>query len=133
MSHTALKEDRFALTKDTKTAQNYFEQKLSYIISPYELNSRLNESDIQVIDVRSVTAYKEMHIKGAISIPLDDLRSSLDRLSKEQINVVYCTDLYCHASARAAVILAERGYPVMELEGGIKTWNQKALPVEKGL
>jgi rhodanese-related sulfurtransferase len=134
MSPIIFKQDRFEQTTDLEAAKAYFRQKLSYVMSPYELIKRIREEDdsIQIVDVRSRKDYEEMHIKNSISIPMSELKDNLNQLSRDKINVLYCYDQQCHASASAAVVLVENGYPAMELEGGIKVWNQKAFPVAKG-
>ena len=43
-----------------------------------------------------------------------------------------CYSHVCHLAAKAAVRLAVRGYPVMEMEGGMAEWKAMDLEVEKG-
>lgn len=133
MPTTLTKEDRFLITKDTDKAKKYFEDKLSFVMSPAELNHRLKDADIQVIDVRSREDYCDFHIKGAISMPYDDLENCLDKISGNKISVLYCSYQQCHLSMRAAIKLADHGFPCMVLEGGFKVWSQKAYPIERGL
>ncbi|MEW5822266.1 MAG: rhodanese-like domain-containing protein [Cyanobacteriota bacterium] len=131
MNNTLLKNERFEKTLKIENAVKYFQEKLAYEISAYELVKLLNEEYIQVIDVRAREDYTEFHIQGALSIPVIDLKHNLARLSKDKINVVYCYDQNCRASSFAALILAENGYPVMELHGGFAAWNQKSFPIDK--
>lgn len=42
------------------------------------------------IDVRSKEAYDEEHIKGAISIPLDEVVQRIKELPKNKLLVTYC-------------------------------------------
>ena len=46
-----------------------------------------------IVDVRSVEAYAESHIKGAISIPLAEIENNPTglKLEKEQWIITYCT------------------------------------------
>jgi hypothetical protein len=37
---------------------------------------------------------------------------------KDKLNVLYCYSGVCHLATSAAVEFAEKGYPVMEMEGG---------------
>jgi len=37
----------------------------------------------------------------------------------------------CHLAAAAAVQFAGQGYPVMEMDGGMRAWRDHELPVEK--
>ena len=46
-----------------------------------------------IVDVRSVEAYAESHIKGAISLPLAEIENNTTglKLDKEQWIITYCT------------------------------------------
>ena len=43
------------------------------------------------IDVRSEASYQQQHIPGALSIPWQELESSLDELDPQQWIITYCT------------------------------------------
>lgn len=43
------------------------------------------------LDVRGAESYDARHIPGALNIPLDELSSRLDELSKEDWILTYCT------------------------------------------
>ncbi len=115
------------LRKNTEKALEFFADKIAFTLGPVELKRMLDsESDkIQVIDVRSSDDYIHGHIPEAISIPASNLEFSTDKLSKDKINIVYCYDQQCHLAAKCARMLAEEGYPVMELEGGFDCWLHK--------
>ena len=106
-------------------AQNYFARILAFTLGPVELKTLTEENEVILVDVRRSEDYEISHIPGAISIPKDDIEDNLDKLSKDKINVVYCYNQQCHLGAKACLILAEYGYPVMLLEGGFKTWAQE--------
>lgn len=113
------------LRHNTQAAQDYFTKILAYTLGPVELQRMLDENKVNLLDVRRKEDYDIGHIKGAISIPEEFLDTSLDRLSKDKITVVYCYNQQCHLGAKACLILAEYGYSVMLLEGGFKTWAQE--------
>jgi rhodanese-related sulfurtransferase len=52
-----------------------------------------NEPGLVVIDSRSRSQYEEAHIKGAISIPLEEMEQNaeLPRVSKDARLVFYCS------------------------------------------
>ena len=52
-------------------------------------------------------------------------------LRKDKINVLYCYSQVCHLAATAAVQFAEKGYPMMELDGGWRWWKDDGFDVEK--
>lgn len=113
-----IKEIRF----DTKRAQCFFQELLAYTIGPIELKDLLDVGKVNLVDVRRFEDYEVSHIPGAISIPKEELADNTNKLSKEEITVVYCYNKQCHLGIEACLILAEYGYPVMLLEGGFKSW-----------
>lgn len=113
-----IKEIRF----DTKRAQCFFQELLAYTIGPIELKDLLDVGKVNLVDVRRFEDYEVSHIPGAISIPKEELADNTNKLSKEEITVVYCYNEQCHLGIEACLILAEYGYPVMLLEGGFKSW-----------
>jgi rhodanese-related sulfurtransferase len=115
------------LTRNTQKAEEYFSDKLAFTLGPVELR-KLHETNgdrIQIIDVRRSEEYMKSHIPDAISIPADNIAFSLQHLSKDKINVIYCYDNLCHLGARVARVLAERGFAVMELDGGFAGWRDR--------
>ncbi len=105
-------------------AQNYFARILAFTLGPVELKTLTEENEVILVDVRRSEDYEISHIPGAISIPKDDIEDNLDKLSKDKINVVYCYNQQCHLGAKAALIMADYGYPVMLLDGGFQVWKE---------
>lgn len=102
-------------------------------ISPEDAAEGVVEGRFDVIlDVRQPAEYKEMHILGAVLIPLDRLKDEArTRLNSPDKPVL----TYCAVGGRslqAARILMDMGYThVFNLEGGIIAWKEKGLPVVK--
>ncbi len=111
------------ITKQTQRAMQFFEDKLAFTLGPVELKNSLDDEQIEIIDVRKAEEYDKCHIPKAISIPAADINVRINSLSKSKINIVYCYTEQCHLAAKVALKLSERGYPVMELEGGFDTWK----------
>ena len=105
-------------------AQNYFARILAFTLGPVELKTLTEENEVILVDVRRSEDYEISHIPGTISIPKDDIEDNLDKLSKDKINVVYCYNQQCHLGAKAALIMADYGYPVMLLDGGFQVWKE---------
>ena len=105
-------------------AQNYFARILAFTLGPVELKTLTEENEVILVDVRRSEDYEISHIPGAISIPKDDIEDNLDKLSKDKINVVYCYNQQCHLGAKAALIMADYGYPVRLLDGGFQVWKE---------
>lgn len=115
-----IKEIRF----DPEKARCFFSKMLAFTLGPVELKDLLEENKVKLVDVRLSADYEISHIPGAISIPKEELDNNTDKLSKDEITVIYCYNQQCHLGAEACLILADYGYPVMLLEGGFKTWSE---------
>ena len=69
------------------------------------------------IDTRHPSEYRYDKIPGAINIPLNDIRSAIGTLNKNHTYIAYCQS--GRRSSAAAFILAQTGYDVYVLEGGL--------------
>ena len=112
------------IRNNTEEAANYFSKKLAFTLGPVELKELSEEKNIKIIDVRLESDYQVGHIPGAISIPYEQMADKMKELNKDDLHVVYCYNNFCHLGARAAYLLAQNNYPVMELNGGFKTWYE---------
>ena len=116
---------------DPARAKEYFEAKMAFTTGPVELERAMRQGEnIQVVDVRAAEDYAEGHIPGAISLPKDRW-NTLAGLRKDKTNVLYCYSQVCHLAATAAVEFAGKGYSVMELEGGFRSWKEHEMDIEK--
>ena|SRR5437879_5725094 len=116
---------------DPAKARQFFEDKMAFTTGPVELNRAIDEKQaIVVVDVRAADAFKESHIRGAVSLPRDNW-STLAGLRKDKLNVLYCYSHVCHLAAAACVEFARQGYPVMEMDGGFLAWEKHKLTIEK--
>lgn len=116
------------------SAVDYFRAKLSYEMSPYGLKHLLDDKTndtLHVIDVRMPDAYAEGHIPGAVNIPLPEIIGKLSAIPKDKTIVTYCGSITCQMAPKAALELAQKGYKVMDLHGGLKEWQSYGFPVEK--
>ncbi len=115
---------------DPQIALKYFQLKLDCTTGPIEVSHWLEEkAPVQVIDVRRPEDYSKGHIPGAVNLPRDQWESTKG-VAKDKTNIVYCYSQTCHLAAAAAVVLAKKGFSVIELEGGFNTWLKAKLPVE---
>ena len=87
--------------------------------------------DLLVIDVLPAGSYKQVHIKGAINIPLAEIEKRVGPWKKDTKIVVYCASYTCHASTAAAEQLMALGFKdVRDYKGGLREWKAAGLPVE---
>lgn len=69
------------------------------------------------LDVRHPPEYRYDKLPGAMNVPLNDIRNAIDILDRKQKYITYCQS--GRRSAAAAFILAQAGYDVQVLEGGL--------------
>jgi rhodanese-related sulfurtransferase len=117
----------------TESAAEFFRAKLEYEASPYGLKHELDEKpgSYFVIDVRDASLFNDGHIPGAVSIPVGSLTEKLATIPKDKTIVTYCGDITCPLSSKAALVLAEKGFKVKHLVGGITEWSRKGFPIDK--
>ncbi|MEW6247323.1 MAG: rhodanese-like domain-containing protein [Nitrospirota bacterium] len=116
-------------------AKKYFADKLAFTTGPVELERWVQQGQpVNIVDVRASEDYAEGRIPGATNLPKDrwgDGKQLKAVLRKDKINVLYCYSHVCHLAATAAVEFANKGYPVMELEGGWRWWKENGFDIEK--
>ena len=95
-----------------------------------ELQQRLKNRSVVVLDVRPEREYQAGHVAGARSIPLTELRARLKELPKRKEIVAYCRGPYCVYADEAVALLRLRGRKATRLETGFPDWKAQGLPVE---
>ena len=79
--------------------------------------------DVQVIDIRETNEYAYCNI-GVENIPMGQLMSNLDRVSKDKDVVLHCKT--GGRSGSMVQALMARGYDnVINLRGGIHAWSDE--------
>lgn len=69
------------------------------------------------LDVRHPPEYRYDRLPGAMNVPLNDVRNAIGVLDRDKKYIAYCQS--GRRSAVAAFILAQAGYDVQVLEGGL--------------
>ena len=91
----------------------------------------IQKGTVQILDVRTAGEYKSGHIQNALQANWTDPKEFQDRTQHLDKKVpVY---VYCQAGGRSAAAqayLLEKGYQVINLEGGMSNWKMNGLPVE---
>jgi rhodanese-related sulfurtransferase len=98
-------------------------------LSRDELRQRLAEGTVAVVDVRPAVEYRQGHIAGARSIPVDELAARLDELDPAQEVVAYCRGPYCVFADEAVALLRDRGYAATRYAEGYPEWAAAGLPI----
>ncbi|MGN0335797.1 MAG: rhodanese-like domain-containing protein [Lachnospiraceae bacterium] len=94
------------------------------IVSSKEVEKYLFHKDYVVIDVRSPKEYRAKHLKGAVCIPYERLAAQAPLL-KNRTLILYCDR--GGLSMKAAKELAEAGYDVKSMVGGIESYQGRYL------
>lgn len=95
-----------------------------------ELQTRMDQGNLVLLDVRPDAEYRAGHIHGAISIPVEILEQRLKQLPKKKSIVAYCRGPYCVFADEAVRLLAAHGYRAQRLQVGFPEWKLLGLPVE---
>lgn len=105
-------------------------------ISRDELVKMLASGQIfKLVDVLPKEHFQKEHIRGAISLPVDEIEKKAAKiLNKSETIVVYCASFDCQASTAAAEKLLSLGYKnVLDYKGGLKDYKEANLPLEGSL
>jgi rhodanese-related sulfurtransferase/DNA-binding MarR family transcriptional regulator len=98
-----------------------------------QLRARLRDGDVVVLDVRPEPEYDAGHIRGAISIPIHDLKARLGEIPRGAEVVAYCRGPYCVYADDAVRLLTKKGQAASRLEDGFPEWAANRLPVERAI
>lgn len=87
----------------------------------------------KLVDVLSSEHFSQEHIKGAISLPQDEIEKRASRVlpDKNERIIVYCASFDCQASTNAARKLQELGYTdLLDYKGGLKSYKETGRRLE---
>ena len=79
------------------------------------------DPDLQIVDLRPIDAYMDGFIEGAVSIPLAQLRSRLEKLDRSKPILLYCN--MGGNSYTACCALSQLGYDCVSLAGGYQVYE----------
>jgi rhodanese-related sulfurtransferase len=112
-----MKTDGELLRLNKKDFVELLKQSLITKVSRAEALNRLKEGAV-LADARLPSEYKFEHVKGAINLPLTEIRHLLSSLDKTKSYVMYCQT--GRRSSAAAFILIQHGFDVVVLDGGTR-------------
>ena len=101
-------------------------------VTAVEFGKQLSEGNVQLVDVRTPVEFREVHVEGAVNVPLD--RLSVDKVpSCSETEPLY---VVCHQGGRgvqACKQLTSLGLVnVVNVEGGTTACVEAGLPVVHG-
>ncbi|MFP9135730.1 ArsR/SmtB family transcription factor [Devosia sp. XGJD_8] len=119
------------LTEVDRVVRGYFDARDSLEpVSRAQLQARIADGLVTVLDVRPADEYALGHVPGAINVPLDELDVRLASIGPDRQVVAYCRGPYCVLSFEAVARLREKGIAAQRLEGGMPEWIAAGLPTE---
>jgi rhodanese-related sulfurtransferase len=100
-------------------------------ITTDQLQARMAEQDLTLVDVREVHEYRAGHVPGAVNIPLGLIPVRLHELPADAELTIICQS--GNRSMQACMWLAQQGRRAVNVHGGTATWMLSGKPVEAGV
>lgn len=118
----------------TATVVGVGRRKPGDLIAPRDAYDMIIDGTAVLVDVRDRSSYEELHLAGAILVPLNRVGSEAARLAElERTLIMYCSCPAEETSSAAAIELISRGVDdVLVLSGGVRGWIGADLPVRVG-
>ncbi len=90
------------------------------------------------IDARQPEEYAELHITGAVNLPLPKVEKvgnqAVADIAKDRQIVVYCAEAHCDIALKVAEKLQSLGFTrVSAFLGGFKAWDEAGYPVDTSM
>lgn len=93
------------------------------------LTEQVQRGAVFLIDVRPPLEYAHGHLRGAVSVPIEELQSRLDELPRDKPIVAYCRGAYCRFADEAVALLCAHGFIALRLDGGWPEWYAEGRAV----
>lgn len=93
------------------------------------LDSLRANPDVFIVDVREDSEFTAGHIPEATLIPLGQLANRLNEIPKDKTVVAVCRS--GNRSGQATEILRQAGFDAHNMQGGMISWEQAGLDVQR--
>lgn len=90
-------------------------------INVLDLKERMVVGDIVLIDVREVYELEIAKIDDALHIPINKIQREIEQMNKEKEYAIMCHSGY--RSAQVCNYMANAGFKVFNVQGGINSWS----------
>ena len=88
-----------------------------------ELDARLKDGSVTLLDMRPQDEFAMGHIPGAVQVELDRLEALAATLTGASEIIAYCRGPYCVYAHQAVARLRQLGLEARRLEGGLPEWR----------
>ncbi len=120
-----------ACAQSTTSEEQAVVTSLPLTMSANKFQEAIKKPGTQILDVRTAEEFQSGHIANALQANIINTKEFEDRVQHlDKNSVIY---VYCQSGGRSASaqnILMQRGYKVVNLEGGMSNWKMNQLPVE---
>lgn len=102
------------------------------VVDVAQFEKKMNENQVQLIDVRTPEEFQEGHLANAQNINVLDatFESQVASLDKTKPVLIYCKS--GGRSAKASEKLKALGFTnITDLEGGFSNWSSSDKPIER--
>jgi rhodanese-related sulfurtransferase len=109
----------------SEVAIRHFESQFTFETDCWDTHEALQSADpgFVLLDVRAAALFGRGHIRGAINLPHGKIvASKMASYSRDTLFVTYCAGPHCNGAARGALRLAQLGFAVKIMAGGITGW-----------
>jgi rhodanese-related sulfurtransferase len=116
-----------------EAAAAFFLSRLAFQADVSDVRASLASGDpgFVLIDSRASAGWQQGHVPGAVHLPTAEIPARAAELLDPNVPVItYCWGPGCDGATRAALALAQLGYQVKEMIGGIEYWIREGFPVE---
>ncbi|ATE52635.1 rhodanese-like domain-containing protein [Actinosynnema pretiosum] len=119
---------------DPATAAAFFAAELAFETDPDDVARDLaagTATGYLLVETRSAERFAELRVPGAINLPHPEISAETTAdWDRDLVYVCYCESAQCNAATKGALKLAELGFRVKRLSGGITAWHAAGFPVE---
>ena len=101
-------------------------------LSSAQFEELIKDSNVQLLDVRTLEEHMEGHIPGSklINVKDENFASNIDAaLTTDKPIAIYCRS--GKRSRTAAEVLVKKGFKVYNLDKGILNWTEEGREIEK--
>ena len=118
--------------RNPQQAAAFFAARLDFQTDVSDVQAALAKPDpgLVLLDSRSRRAWEQGHIPGARHLPTAEIAGrAAESLDPAVPVVTYCWGPGCNGATRAALALAQAGYDVREMIGGVEYWVREGFPL----